>query len=328
MDFIQKYLNHPLVLSFRKGIRTFNESKNGQLLGKVFRYTFQAGIFAYLIYQLTQIGWLNVLKALPTNPLFYILLLLHYFTLPVSEQFIYRLSLKFGFWEGVKVFSKKKILNADVYAYTGEAYFYLWGKKNLEEDNRHIFNVIKDNNIISSIASTFMVAVLFVIVLYVAQENILDVISISRNTIIYIVVGAILALPLIVFLLRYVISMSARVAAKVFVIHLLRVIITYGLEVLQWIVVIPSVPLHVWFAYLAPKMIASRLPLPSQDILFISLTIMVSDYLDMESAAVAGLMAAVAAMNKLIAFLFYSFVAAFGEDRVLMEAKENHSEEE
>ncbi|MGB1217325.1 MAG: hypothetical protein ACPG5P_05590, partial [Saprospiraceae bacterium] len=163
MNFIQKYLNHPSILSFQKRIQTFGESRTGKILSKVFKYTFQAGIFAYLIYQLSQIGWMNVLKTLPVNPLFYILLLVHYFVLPVSEQFIYRLSLNFGFWEGVKIFVKKKILNADVYAYTGEAYFYVWGKKNLDEDHKHIFNVIKDNNIISSIASTFMAAVLLVI---------------------------------------------------------------------------------------------------------------------------------------------------------------------
>lgn len=320
---IKKYLQHPFIQSFQENLKIFRESKRGKLLSNVIKYTFQIGIFGYLIYQLSQIGWMNVLKALPIHPLFYILLLVHYFVLPVSEQFIYRMSLNFSFWEGVKVFVKKKILNADVYAYSGEAYFYIWGKKNLEEDDKHIFNVIKDNNIISSIASTFMAAILLVIFLYVvAQENIFENISIPFDTLKWILIAALFAIPLIVYLLKFLISMSMTIATKVFGVHLFRFVVTYSLEVMQWMVVMPEVPIHLWFVYLGSKMILSRFPLPSIDLIFLSVSATISQKLGMDNASIVALMAAVTAVNKLINVLFFSLLSIFGEDRVLKDAKE------
>ena len=318
---IKKYLQHPFILSLQERFNAFKESKNGKMLSKVLKYTFQIGIFAYLFHQLSQIGWMNVLKALPINPLFYILLLVHYFVLPISEQFIYRMSLKFSFWEGVKVFVKKKILNTDVYVYSGEAYFYVWGKKNLEEDHKHIFNVIKDNNIISSIASTFMAIVLLVIFLYVAQDNLLEGIDISFDTVKWVLITALFSLPIIVYLLRFIISMSTAIASKVFGIHLFRFVVTYGLEVMQWMVVMPEIPLHIWFVYLGSKMIGSRLPIPNFDIVFISVSAYISSYLGTDEASILALMAAVTAVNKLINIVFLSLLSIFGEDRIIKDQK-------
>ncbi|MGB1217189.1 MAG: hypothetical protein ACPG5P_04895, partial [Saprospiraceae bacterium] len=197
---------------------------------------------------------------------------------------------------------------------------------NLEEDHKHIFNVIKDNNIISSIASTFMAVVLLVIFLYVAQENILDIISISWDMVVYVMIGAALALPLIVFLLRFIISMPMGIATKVFGIHLFRFVVTYGLEIMQWMVVMPSVAIHKWFVYLGSKMIGSRLPLPGFDLLFLSFSVHISNHLDLDNASIFALMAAVTAVNKLISLSFYSLLSVFGEDRILKEAKEGSEE--
>ena len=74
---INKIINHPFIKSLREKSSAFKESKNGKIFGKVFKYVFHIGIFAFLIYQLTTIGWMNVVKALPVTPWFYLLLLAH-----------------------------------------------------------------------------------------------------------------------------------------------------------------------------------------------------------------------------------------------------------
>ncbi|MGK0388348.1 MAG: hypothetical protein ACI94Y_001076 [Maribacter sp.] len=311
---INKIINHPFVKSLQKKLSSFKESKNGKIFAKVLKYAFHIGIFAFLIYQLTEIGWMNVLKALPITPWFYLLLLTHYFVLPISEQFIYRLSLNFSFWEGVKIFVKKKILNNDVYVYSGEAYFYWWAKQNLSESGRHIFNVIKDNNIISTIASTLMAVVLLVISAYVIQETNLDIISISWTTVKWVLISTALLLPVIIYLLRYLISMPPKVAAKIFGIHMFRFIATYGLEMLQWMVVIHEIPIEYWFVFLGSKIILNRLPIPSYDLAFIPVSIAISEQLDIDSARITALMIAIPAINRLINILFYSLLTFFEKD--------------
>lgn len=267
-----------------------------------------AGIIAFLVWQILHIGWQEVLKSLPTNPLFYLIFLLLYFALPISEQFIYRMSLNFGFWEGLKVFIQKKVLNADVLGYSGEAYFYVWGKKHLKEEHKYIFNVIKDNNIISSFASTLLAIILLTIFIRVSEVDFLEVIKVSKNVVIAVVLTAIIVIFLGVYFRKYIISMNRNMALKVFSIHVCRIIFVYSLEILQWMIVLPLIPLHIWFVFLSAKIIASRLPfIPSQDLLFVSISLEMSKYMDISGAGIAGIMVANNFLTKIINFILYSY---------------------
>ncbi len=314
VEMLKKIRNHPSFISLKEKLDVFRQSERGKLTFKVLRYTFQFGILGYLIYQLTHIGWMNVIRALPLNPLFYILLLVHYFVLPISEQYIYRLSLNFSFWQGVKIFVKKKILNTDVYVYSGEAYFFWWARQNLKETDRYIFNVIKDNNIISSIASTFMAVIVLLCFLFFSQETMADIIPLSENAFKWTIIGAVIALPLIIYLLRFIISMTPIMAGKVFTVHTIRFVLAYALEICQWAVVLPEVPLHYWFIYSGSKMVMSRFPIPSVDLLFIPVSISISERLGGPDAEIAALMIAVPAVNKAVNFIFYSLLAIFDKN--------------
>ena len=47
-------------------------------------------VLSYLVYRLTEIGWPDVLSALPTNPLFYIITPMIFMVLPLTERVVYR----------------------------------------------------------------------------------------------------------------------------------------------------------------------------------------------------------------------------------------------
>src|SRR5699024_9745434 len=96
------------------------------------RYVLQIGIIGYLIYKLYEIGFANVTEALPLNPLFYLLFILIYFSLPVSEIFIYRIGWSFNSFKAFLVFVQKKVLNTDVLGYSGEFYLFYWAKDKLK----------------------------------------------------------------------------------------------------------------------------------------------------------------------------------------------------
>jgi len=286
----------------------FWKSPKGKLTGKWLRRAFMVSIIGFLVWQILQIGWQEVLKSLPTTPWFYLIFLILYFALPMSEQFIYRMSLNFGFWEGLKVFIQKKVLNLDVMGYTGEAYFYVWGKQHLKEDDKHIFNVIKDNNIISSFASTLLAIILLTIFISVSEVDFLEVIKVSQNVVIGVVIVAIIVIFLGIYFRKYIISMNRNMALKVFGIHVFRIIFVYTLEVLQWMVVLPLVPLHIWFVFLSARIISSRLPfIPSQDLLFVSISLEMSKYMDVSGAGIAGIMIANNFLNKSMNLILYSF---------------------
>ena len=123
---------------------------------KGIRYLVQAGIVGYLIYKLYQIGFTQVIESLPLNPLFYLLFILIYFSLPLSEIFIYGVKWNFRGFRAFLVFVQKKVLNTDVLGYSGEFYLFYWAKDKLKIPSVEAMKFIKDNNILSSLSSTFI----------------------------------------------------------------------------------------------------------------------------------------------------------------------------
>jgi hypothetical protein len=282
----------------------FWQSPKGKILSSILKYTLIAAVLGYLIYQLAGIGWAKVYTSLPVTPWFYVLFVILYFALPVSEQFIYRLSLNFSFWEGFKIFIKKKVLNADVMGYSGEALFYFWAKDTLKEDAGYILAVIKDNNIISSLTSTITAIVLLSIFLYVGEINIRQILDIGSFTVVLIVFIVLLIIGLLIYFRNYVISLDAETVLKIFGIHQARILLVYTLEIVQWMVVLPTVPLYVWFTFLSIRIIASRLPV-SQDLLFVSISIEISQYVDVSNSSIAGIMLASTVLSKVMNLFLY-----------------------
>ena len=130
-----------VVRTIAQSWKTLADSDKGRSVIKYGRLALMLAVISFLIYQFSKIGWLEIMKSLPTNPLFYLLFLMRYFALPLSEQLIYRLSIKFPFKEGFKVFVTKKILNSDLVAYSGEAYIYGWAKRSLKLDRKQVFHL-------------------------------------------------------------------------------------------------------------------------------------------------------------------------------------------
>ncbi|PAU95675.1 hypothetical protein CK503_01025 [Aliifodinibius salipaludis] len=292
---------------------SFWRTKTGKRISKTLQYVFIAIVIGYLIYQLTEIGWQRVWESLPVTPWFYVLFLFLYFALPVSEQFIYGTSLNFSFKKGLPVFIQKKIYNADVLGYSGEAYFFIWAKKNLKESSGYIFGVIKDNNIISSVTSTLVAAVLLSIFLYVSQLNLQQIIEVNREYFYYGAIAVVLILASLIYFRHYIITMSSGMASKIFGIHLARLLFVYSVEIIQWMVVMPEVPLYIWFTYMGIKIISTRIPfLPSRDLLFIGASLEISQFLNISGAGIAGILLASNVLTKLMNLGLYSFLAFKG----------------
>jgi hypothetical protein len=290
-----------------KQIATFFESERGKSISKVLNRIIQILIFGFLGYQVLQIGWRDFTANLPLNPLFYVIVLINYFLLPVSEIFTYKISWPISAKAGLPIFIKKRVLNKDVIGYSGEIQLFAWVQKNLKVSHTEAFKVIKDNNILSSLASTFIVFGLLITFLLSGQITLLDYLE-NSNPVVYIS-AIVFVLILLAVLYRYrklIFSMSRKLAIPVLGIHMGRFILANFFQVLLWSIILPEVPITVWFTYLSFSLIVSRIPfIPNSDFLFIGFSIEAADLLSVSSAEIAGLFVTQSIMDKLLNAVFY-----------------------
>ncbi len=289
-------------------LQRWSETRTGTLALKAGRYLFLGGILTYLLVQLTRIGWMNVWKSLPDTPIFYAAFLLIYFSLPIAETLIYRSAWRFRLIEAFPVFLKKRVLNKDVLGYSGEVFLYLWAKKHLRLGDRDILGSIKDNTIISSVASTFFAVVALAALFFTGQIAVGE--HLTRHDAAYVTV-AVLAVSMLVLLAarfrRMIFRLRGRTLLVLFTIHLGRLVVTHTLQVVQWAAVLPEVSLKVWFTYLALLMVTSRIPLiPGRDFIFLGAGLGLSRMMDVSSAAIAAMLLAATVLDKVLNFIMFT----------------------
>lgn len=292
----------------------FAASKRGKAVLRVVRVLFVGGIIAYLAYELTKIGWGEIWAALPTSPIFYLLFLLLYFLLPITEVVLYRLIWTFDAWKSLPVFIKKRVYNKDVMGYSGEVYFYTWARKRIALSDVEILKDIRDQNIISSVASTVIAVVLVTFFLYGGQLTITDLVGEANVT--YMIGGGVViaVLTLIGIRLRkYLFSMVLKTALLIFALQCVRLVAGQALQIGQWAVAMPEVPLRVWFTYAAMSLIISRIPvIPNRDLLFLGAGVGLSSVVHISSAGVASMLVAITVLNKILNLAFFAGLSLMG----------------
>lgn len=294
-------------------LTAFFSSAKGKSIAKWLQWILFVVITAWMGFELTKIGWLNVWNSLPTNWLFYLIFLFTYFQLPLFEVWIYRITWVFDAIKSIPAFIIKRVYNKDVLGYSGEFYFFIWAKKYLSLPDREIILAIKDNNVISSVASTLVSIGLLSIFIFSGKVPIQD--WINYDQLVYWILGVVglIILSALAYRFRnYVIHMSASSAASIFGIQIFRLLLVQAFNLLMFYVVMPETPLYVWFTYLSIEIILSRVPfLPNKDFIFVSLSISLAGALAVSEIEIAGLMLARSALGKILNFVFFGVFSFF-----------------
>lgn len=285
-------------------------------------------IAALILYQIIEIGWKEVLTSLPQQPMFYVLLLFIFLSLPVTEIFIYRQLWPVKRWDAFKAFLTKRVYNDEVAGYSGEFYLYLWARKRVDLDNNTILKNIRDNNIISAVNSNI---VAFSIVGFLVFSGRLEVFELIGDVnIIYVITAAVIvAILVIVFIQfrKYLFDLPLKTSLVIFSFYMIRFVIHNTLYIIQWSIVFPDTPLNVWFTFLAVVIIVNRLPLiPSKDLLFVWAGIELSRMFDMATASVAGMLLVASAISKvmnLILLLVLNYYSEIDMKKIQEEAEGN-----
>ena len=291
----------------------FSATPRGKRTIKAVRTLVVTLIVGLLIYQLTKIGWQRILGSLPTQPLFYLLVLGMYFLLPVTESLIYGRLWSLHPLQGVWVMIRKRVLNVDVVGYSGEIYLFLWAKGRVAEAPRRIMGVIKDNLIVSS-ASSLLAAGLLIGGLLAAGVLDLEAILPSPSMIqIGLGVFAAVLLPLAFYRFRRVIfSLSRRLLAFLALAHVSRFLIGYVLQVAAWWVVIPSASFQTWAILLVLFVVINRIPfMPSSDLVFVSAGAGIAPMLDVPLAPVVSMLLVRSAVDRVLNLILFVTSARF-----------------
>lgn len=292
---------------FKEQLNSFRQHPVWQKLRPYMKKGFIAAVALLIIWQLWQIGWVEVLKSLPSQPLFYILFVIMYLSLPVAELLIYR-----GLWQLpakslLKASITKRVYNEEVVGYSGEVYLGVWAKKQTGKTQAEVARNVRDSNILSAANSYFMMLIMLGLLL---TFNVIPPTLLLPETtwVIWSVIGLVTASALFLGIRfrQYYFQLPLRQAMRIFSIYAVRFVVQHALLVLQWSVVIPETPITVWLTYLALIILVNRLPfVPSKDLVFLWAGIGMAAFLDVPAAGIAAIFLVSSALNKLVNFSLY-----------------------
>lgn len=295
----------------------FEESRIGKRVLRLASLFFTASIIGYLVYKLTLIGWDNVRGSLPQTPWFYILLLVMFFTLPIFQVFIYRIAWNVKPWDLFLALLNKRVMDKDVLGYSGEMYLYVWARKYVDKPDKEILHVLKDNVILSSAASTLVAVVLLAIFFVFGRVRIPEE-WMNPNVTLLVVLGfcAVLVIGLAVKFRKSILFLKRKQILAIFGLHICRLLVVQGLQVIQWMVVMPEIPLTNWLTLLAAQIIITRIPLlPSRDLIFMGTGIEMSQFINVSTSSMAGMLLASSVLNKILNLIFFVLVFFFRRKR-------------
>ncbi len=269
------------------------------------------GVVAWLFYQLTQIGWENIWRDIPTQPLFYLIFIGMYLGQPVAETLIYKIIWGLPWKEIFPVILKKRVFNKEVVNYSGEASLFMWARARLDRSGKLILRDIKDNTVISSLTTMLIAAALLSIFLF---AGVLPVELLTDKLETGWVIGGGFCLVLLILLgIRFwksVVALPGNQIRQIFGLHVGRLLVVQALQILQWMVVMTEVPLAVWFALLSAQIIAQQIPLvPSKDLLVVAMSAELAGWLEISDSGLASMLLAATVIDKLVNVVLFSIIS-------------------
>ena len=234
-------------------------------------------------------GLAGLSRAVPTNPLFYLVFAVYYLGPPTFDYVIFR-----RLWQipiaGMAALHKKRISNEVLFGYSGEAYFYAWARQRTQMVAAP-FGAVKDVMILSAIAGNAVTLMVVALALPLG----INLMKPDQFNILLGSIGVIFAmsLPFLIFSKR-VFSLPRRELWWVFGIHCVRIVFGSVMIAFAWHLAMPQISVGIWLLLSAARLLAWRLPLvPNKELLFANFAILVIG----QGQALSELMALIAALT-------------------------------
>ena len=276
----------------------------GKTASHALRWVVPILLLAILGYSLTRLGWSHIWDARPRALSFYFVLLFPFFVQPVADLIIYRNLLGVGRLLPFSIMLRKRYMNNVMVDYSGEAYFFLWARKNLDLKKGVLVHAVKDTNVLSAGAGLTMV---WLMLLALVASGVMKLPAfMPANLWAVFSVGS---LPLVLCLAlivggRRVTALSRGDIATTFAIHLARSIAALSLEFALWWLsgALPSAT--VCLEFVALRLLITRLPfVPSKELVFVGVGIAAAGLMDVSAPRVAAVLVIMTAFSLLQEFL-------------------------
>ncbi|MFO8099313.1 MAG: hypothetical protein R6T83_06775 [Salinibacter sp.] len=288
--------------------RRFAATPRGRRTTWVLRQLITLAVVGYLVYRMSLIGWGEIWQALPRTPWFYVIFLGIYFCLPVAHAVTFGIIWERSPLQLLTATLKKRVYDKDVLGHSGDVYMYVWGRTHTGHDDMTLIHHVKDNAIMSSVASTLVAGTILAVFLGTGYITLPD--FMVRHSALYVGGGLVLLAGLgwaAVSFRQVVFRLAGRTLVILFGVHLARVVLIEGLQVLEWKVAVPDIALEVWFTFLAVKIIMARIPLlPSQELVFMAAGIELAAAVNVPRAAIAGLLGVHSVLDKGLNLLVFA----------------------
>lgn len=287
------------------GIENLSSKLKTGLYGRFLRFGLFATILSYLLFQLSRIGWSEIIGALPSSPLFYALSL-GFVAAPVfAEIFAFQTITGRKALGQYKIFLRKQVLNKAVMNFSGDAFLIhklstQSGQSQMSVKRAAI--VLKDMTLIRAVSANFWIVLL---VIAAALSGNLDVL---RNVVVTSpLAAAIIAVLCVticagaVLLFRKLTRLTSGTALRVAAIYLARSAVIAAILITQWSLASPGTAIAEWFVFLIIFSLAKKSPVGGE-LLFASLIVSLPG-LAAGSASIAAMLIAIAAVTQIVYML-------------------------
>ena len=167
---------------------------------------------------------------------------------------------------------------------------------------------VKDNNIISALISNSWTIILVALVWFAGRSDVLESLwSVAPVPITAFCVICLVIYLIYIFFLRYITKLPRLKLTKLMGIHVLKNLTLSGLQLLQWMIAIPSEAFQTWGVFLTIQILLKRIPfLPNTDLIFLGLGLSLSGFAASSANQVNSMLLAATAMMQLTYFIVFS----------------------
>lgn len=256
-------------------LREFASTDRGKILFRLSAKLFHAALILILLWQISTIGLGEVIGNIPLHPLFYLLFLILYAGLPLSEYFIYKRKVSLPFVESQRIFHFKRIYNKFFIGYSGEVYLFNWMNRRFQLPKNELFAFIRDNNSLSLVASWLVVSTLSGWLLLTDETGLAALIQEEIRLFLFLFLAAIALYVILASIFRRKLySLNMNDSIHLLLIHIVRTVLLALLQVLQWFIIIPEAGILLLFNFLALQMVIGKIPfIPNKELIYISLSL-------------------------------------------------------
>ncbi|MFH0729325.1 MAG: hypothetical protein V2B19_23660 [Pseudomonadota bacterium] len=296
------------VRPWRDKFSALKDSAQAKRWGRAVNVFFTAGILFYLVFRLNAIGWKTLITAVPSAPAFYVLVFGRFFVSPAFQTFIFSILWRHRPHRLFPVFMMKQVFDRDVMDYTGEIYLLVWAKKNLRIPTRQILHILKDNTILSSVASIVLASGWLLVFCCFGPLTVSeDWRNMAARYTPWIIPCLSVVIVLFIKLKKSILFLSAKLLWTTYALHTLRLLVGQALLLAQWATAMPDTPLMKLLTMLAVWIVVIQIPLiPSKELLCIGVGVEISGLLGLPASQTASMLIAAGALNKAINILIVS----------------------